>query len=248
MQIDTSPVYSKQFFEIQLALAQKIADLSQQPLGQILLRFTAFYRIFGLDWSYDPANPVWQAYIQGFQQASDQLSFTYQFYLQRYPAIAKFTDEEHWGCFIYDYNPETRVIHLHFSNQDTSIYGPLSHQRIDVRKSELRMMFQQVRQRYPEATLVQGGSWLYNWESYKRLFPPAFGQSAQQDKAFTLTGRNVWGQFLQRNGGVHQERMSLFLERVSQLKKAENYPQCFPYPNVRTETPIQLFFEFYAIV
>jgi hypothetical protein len=109
-------------------------------------------------------------------------------------------------------------------------------------------MFHQIRQRHPEAALVEGGSWLYNWASYKRLFPQAFGQSAQREQEFTLTGRNVWGQFLQRNGSIHQERMSLFLERVGQLKRAEDYPQCLPYSNVRTEAPIQLFYDFYAIV
>ncbi len=42
--------------------------------------------------------------------------------------------------------------------------------------------------------------------------------------------------------------MSLFLGRVNQLKRVEDYPQCFPYANVKTKTAIQLFYEFYAIV
>jgi hypothetical protein len=244
LETDISPVYSKLFFELQLVFAQKIADVSQQPLDLALLRYTAFYRILGLDWSFDPTNAVWQAYTQGLQQAAERVDFTYQFYLERYPTIAKFTDEEHWGCFAYDYNPEIQAIHFHFSNQDTSIYGPLSHHRIDVRKSELRAMFQQIKQRHPDAALVQGGSWLYNWEAYRRLFPQAFGQSARKEKMFTLSGRNVWGQFLRRDGGIHQETLSLFLGRVSQLKRIEDYPQCFPYPNVRTQAPIHLFYEF----
>lgn len=248
METDISPVYSKPFFELQLVLAQKIADLSQQPLDQVLLRFTAFYRIFGLDWSLDPANPAWQAYTQGLQQTSDQVSFTHQFYLQRYPTIPKFTDEEHWGCFSYGYNPETQAIRLHFSDEDTSMHGPLSHQRIGIRKSELRMMFQQIHQRHPDATLVQGGSWLYNWESYKRLFPQAFGQSAEIEKMPALHGRAIWGQFLRRGWSIHQETMSLFLQRVDQLERVEDYPQCFPYPVLLTEVPIHLFYEFYAVV
>ncbi len=247
MGTNTSPVYTKPFFELQLLFAQKIAAVSQQPLDQALLRFTAFYRIFGLDWSMDPTNSVWQTYTRGLQQAADNVDFTYQFYLQRYPAIPKFTDEEHWGCFTYEYNSEKRVIHFHFSNQDTSIYGPLSHQRIDVRKAELRAMFQHIKQRHSDAALVQGGSWLYNWEAYRRLFPPVFGQSAQREQMFSLAGRNVWGQFLRRHGGVHQETRSLFLERLSQLQRVEDHPQCFPYPNVRTEAPLPLFYAFYAI-
>jgi hypothetical protein len=248
LETDISPVYSKPFFELQLVLAQKIADLSQQPFDQVLLRFTAFYRIFGLDWSLDPANSIWQAYTQELQQASDQVSCTYQFYLQRYPTIPKFTDEEHWGCFAFDYNPERRTIKLHFSDQDTSVYGPLSHQRIAIRTAELRTMFQQIQYRHPDATLVRGGSWLYNWEAYKRLFPQAFGQSAQKQKMPALYGRAIWGQFLRRGWSIHQETMSLFLRRVSRLERVEGYPQCFPYPVLLTEAPIHLFYEFYAVV
>lgn len=107
------------------------------------------------------------------------------------------------------------------------MYGSLSHHRIEVRTSELRAMFQQIKQRHSDAVLVQGGLWLYHWESYRRLFPPAFGQSAQKENLFTLTGRNIWGQFLRRNGSVHQKTMSLFLGRVSQLERVEGYPQCF---------------------
>lgn len=248
METDTSPVYSKPFFELQLVLAQKIADLSQQPLDQVLLRFTAFYRIFGLDWTLDPANPVWQAYLQGLNQTSDQADFTYQFYLQRYPTIPKFSDEEHWGCFAYGYNPETRTIRFHFSDEDTSPYGPLSHHRIDARKAELRLMFQQIHQRHPAAMLVQGGSWLYNWESYRRIFPPAFGQSAKIQTMPGLYGRALWSQFLRRGWSIHQETMSLFIQRVARLERVEDYPACFPYHVLLTEASIQQFYDFYSAV
>jgi hypothetical protein len=248
LETGSSPVYPKPFFELQLIFAQKIAGLSQQPSHQVLLRFSAFYRILGLDWSLDPTNPFWQAYTQGLKLASEKVDWTYQFYLQRYPTIPKFTDEEHWGRFAFDYHPETQAIKLHFSDQDRSISGPLSHQRVAIRKAELRTMFQQIQQRHPDATLVQGGSWLYNWESYKRLFPTAFERSAEIQRMPALYGRAIWGQFLRRGWSIHQETMSLFLQRVSQLERVEDYPHCFPYPVLLTQAPIHLFYEFYALV
>lgn len=247
MQTDISPVYPQPFFDLQLVFAQKIADLSRQPFAQALLHYTALYRIFGLDWSLDPTNAIWQAYIQDLQHASDKGALTHQFYLHRYLVIPKFTDEEHWGCFTYEYRPPLRAIHLHFSDQDTSSYGPLSHHRIDARKSELRAMFQYIQAHHPAVALVQGGSWLYNWESYARLFPQAFGLSAKKVETPHLTGRNTWGQFLRRGWTIHQTSMSLFLQRVSQLTQLEDYPQCFPYPVLQTEAPIHLFYEFYDL-
>ena len=212
-----SPVYSKPFFELQLVFAQKMADLLQQPLEQALLRYTAFYRILGLDWSMDPTNPIWQAYIQRLERTAEKVDFTHQFYLQRHSIIPKFTDEEHWGCFAYDYKPEKRAVHFHFSDQDTSIYSPLSHHRIDVRKSELREMFQQVKQRHPDAEFVWGGSWLYNWESYRRLFPQAYVASAKKDDMPIFVARRTWKEFMLRRCNVHQESMGWLLQRVSQI-------------------------------
>ncbi len=60
LKTNISLVYSKQFFELQLVFAQKIADVSHQSLDQVVLRFTALYRILGLDWNLDPTNPIWQ--------------------------------------------------------------------------------------------------------------------------------------------------------------------------------------------
>lgn len=251
MGTDISPVYSKPFFELQLIFAQKIADLQQQPLEQSVRCYTAFYRIFGLDWSLDPTHPVWQSYMQGFRQAPSPVDYTHEFYLQRYDSIPKFTDDEHWGCFAYTYNHG--IIHPHFSDEDRSPYGPLSHHRIDVRKGELKAMFTTIHQRHSDAELVHGGSWLYNWESYRRLFPPLFSQSAHEDKTpgrdiwGQLRGRAIWNQFLRRNWQVHEETTSLFLKRVGALERAEDYLRCFPYPPLFTEAPIQEFYTFYAI-
>jgi hypothetical protein len=248
LETDIAPVYARSFFTLQLALAQKVMDLSQQPLDQVILRFTAMYRILGLDWSLNPANPIWQAYMQGLQQAADREDFTYQFYLRRYPDIPKFTDDEHWGCFAYQYEAEKRAIHLHFSNEDRSTYSPLSHHRIEVRKTELRTMFQEIYQRHPDAVQVQGGSWLYNWEAYRRLFPQTFGESARIQARPALYGRALWNQFLRRGWSVHQETMAAFLERVNQLERVDDYPRCFPYPVLLTVAPIHLFYEFYGII
>jgi hypothetical protein len=154
--IDKAPTYSLPFFELQLIFAQKIADVSHQSFDQVLLHFTALYRILGFGRNLAPTHPIWQKYLQGLQHTSEKANYTHQFYLQRYPDMPKFTDKEHWGCFTYEYHPETQTIHPHFSNQDTSVYGPLSHHRSDIRTAELKAMFQQIKQRHSDALVVQG--------------------------------------------------------------------------------------------
>ena len=62
-----------------------------------------------------------------------------------------------------------------------------------------------------------------------------------------LRGRAIWNQFLRRNWQIHQETTSLFLKRVGELERAEDYLRCFPYPPLSTEAPIQEFYTFYEI-
>jgi hypothetical protein len=111
-----------------------------------VLHYTALYRILGLDWSFDRAHPVWQEYIHELQQEEKRAERTYQFYLQRYCDIPKFSDEPHWGCFAYEFETETHSIHLQFSNEDTSEYSALSHLRIGARREELKEMFSHIKQ------------------------------------------------------------------------------------------------------
>jgi hypothetical protein len=47
LETDISAVYSKPFFDLQLVFAEKIAAVVRQPFEQVLLRYTAFYRILG---------------------------------------------------------------------------------------------------------------------------------------------------------------------------------------------------------
>lgn len=246
MTSNTSRVYQKEFFVVQLALAQKIAEIEHKTLDQVVLRYTAFYRMFGLDWSFDPTNPVWETYIDGLRLATDPVQYTYEYYLERYPSIPTSAEEQaHWGCFAYDYNAEIKKIRLHFGDYDQSGYGPLSHLRIAQRKEELRAMFQYIQQNHPDALWVVGGSWLYNWESYTRLFPPSFGQTAQARELPSLQGRASWNQLLRRGWRIHPPSMASFLQKVSQLERVEEYPGCFPYAELWTEAPISFFYNFY---
>jgi hypothetical protein len=42
--------------------------------------------------------------------------------------------------------------------------------------------------------------------------------------------------------------MAVFLQRVGQLERAENYGECFPYAVLQTKAPVELFYEFYELV
>lgn len=240
--------YPRVFFAIQLEFAQKMTELAQQPYLDVILRNTAFYRILGLDWSFDASNPVWQVYCAGLRYGQEDVEWTYQFYLAHLDDIPEYdTSMQHWGCFAHEYNADEQSVRLHFAGSlDRSGYGPLTSLRKEERITELRALFLYVKEQYPDARLVRGGSWLYNRKEYTRLFPTEYGQSARAEKP-ALRTRGLWGQFLRYDGRINEQVAALFRERLSQLHDIAEYPRCFPYQTMSTQAPIALFYRFYGI-
>jgi hypothetical protein len=241
--------YPPAFLEIQVIFARRMGELTAKPFEEAVLRNTALYRILGLDWSLDPRHPVWQQFIAAMGDDGADSASAFRVYSDRHAQglIPDYdTSRPHWGCFSYEYDSDARVVRLHFANLDTSGAGPLSSQRKDTRLAELRDMFAHIRQAHPDAERVHGGTWLYNREEYRRLFPPQFGDSARVDRPH-LIARGLWGQFLRHGNRMNEEITARFLAHLAKLQDAEAYAACFPYQSLLTEAPIQAFYDFYGI-
>src|SRR5439155_23745842 len=103
-----------------------------------------------------------------------------------------------FGCFYFHAVDESKIVRLHFYNRDP--LGPLGKAREDERQRELARMFACVRRRFPHVTGVEGRSWLYGTEAYRRLFPEEYVRSRvaiENDRRFQ--GMSRWGQFLDRH-------------------------------------------------
>jgi len=199
-----------------------------------------------VDGSFDPDQAAWQAYLRGLRGEDSDATWTHHLYLQRRDQVPTFNGERLWGCFSYDYLADRRTIGLHFSHQDTSGDGPLSQQRRAMRMDELRAMFGHIKQAHPDAASVAGGSWLYNREAYRRLFPASYIGSARVGiPGFSF--RNIWGQFMRHDWQVYEDLAALFLKRVGQLRDVEHALECFPYQVLDVQGPIEDFYAFHGM-
>jgi hypothetical protein len=80
-----------------------------------------------------------------------------------------------FGCFSFELLAPGDVLRIHFSNRDSAgDCGPLVRAKADRRVEELREMFGYIRTHHQSTRTVRGGSWLYNLEAYRRLFPPEY--------------------------------------------------------------------------
>ena len=69
----------------------------------------------------------------------------------------------------------SEIVRLHFYNRDP--LGPLSRARSGERRRELADMFAYIKKRFPHVTQVEGRSWLYGTEAYRRFFPEEYVRS-----------------------------------------------------------------------
>lgn len=228
-----------------MRFAGHVARVKRLPLEEALLHFTPLYLSFGLPRDFDRRHPVWQAFVAGLTAPPELVDWTYTFYLDRHSEIrAQIADPDPvFGCFYYAVWPENRV-RIHFWNAEPAGGGPLSRERRPQRLAELAAMFGHLRQVLPTAATVGGGSWLYNIDAYRALFPPAFlATSRVGDGEYQFMAQ--WGQLLDRHGTVRPAAARVFLDRLGQQAGDGGLAECFPYRVLRLESAIEPFFAFY---
>jgi len=94
---------------------------------------------------------------------------------------------------------------------------------------------------------VIGGSWLYNIDAYRRLFPPEFIRTTQVSPDSETQFSALWGQFLDHTGHVKTTLARGFLQRLKEQVDLKGLLECFPYPLLRAECPIQIFYNYYGV-
>lgn len=235
---------SRDFFDLNLKFARRISEVMNQSLQQSLLEYTHLYLSFGLGRDFDSENTIWQSYLHGLGKDADQAEYTYQFYLSQEEEQSKQEPDNAFGCFSYALWDGNRI-RLHFRNA-TNVRGILQRQHIPERIAELRAMFTYVYQNVPVTSTVVGGSWLYNIEAYRRLFPGSYLESAQAgDDEFQFMA--LWGQFLCYDGSVRQPLAHQFLEGIKKQTTMAGLQSQFPYQVLRLESPVQDFYVHYGI-
>ena len=238
----------RDYFELQLMFATSLAD----PLGltpaDAVARYTNLRKRFGLDAAEGAAE--WARYLEGLEAAGGgaaSLDWTVCFHSQA-PRDTRPTDQARFGCFACVAPIEDGTVRIHFTNRtgDPDV-GPLAAARLNDRLSELRAMFGFVRDSWPRARSVLGGSWLYNLEAYRRLFPPAYGGSAHPvEGPVRLTGSSTWGQVLDHRGRVKPAARDHLLARLDSLDLEAPW-RAFPLQALWASAPIEAFFTHYGI-
>lgn len=235
--------YAKDFFDLQLQFARRLAEIGAMPLEMALLDYTNLYVRFVGDRRFDRVNSIWLAYLAGLGSEVDLGDWTYRFYVARPNRAHPESVIATFGCFSYAMG-EPGQIPLHFQNADGDKRGPLSMDRWAARVSELTSLVGHIRSMHGEAVKeVAGVSWLYNLTAYRRLFPASYVASAAVAEN-KFRNMPLWGQFLNRYSGVRKGAVTVFARRLSGRTNINELGQCFPLQPLAVSAPIEAFFEF----
>lgn len=239
----------RDFFDLQLRFAEAVAERTSTPIADAVLLTTNFHRRFGLgDVPLDGAAcPAWQQYARGLEALAthrQRADWTQAFYARSPEEQSAFPDHV-FGCFEFHASDATDIVRLHFYNRDAQ--GPLSKARANTRQRELENMFATIRKRFPNAARVEGHSWLYGTEAYRRLFPDDYVRSrAVIESGKRFQGMARWGQFLDRESRVKPALKDTFLKNIERLN-ADRLWEAFPLPSFRVTAPIEVFYENYGV-
>lgn len=234
--------HSKEFFNIVLSFAERVSVVTGISIEEALLRYTNLYKLFAIDdWKFNDQNIVWREFIDEFTQSKSKIDTTHQFYLRRASL-----ENKHilFGCFRYEYIAEKNAIHIHFYPH--GVAGVLSKDNSEIRKSELKDMFTEVKKMYPDARSVFGFSWLYNLESYRRLFPQEYLDNPKRNNTW-FGGLSLWGQFYQGAGILRMSAVEPFLKCIKHKDSMDELMKCFPYQVLQPECDIKYFYEFFNV-
>ena len=221
-----------------------MSERARVPFREAMGLYTNLCRRLGI---FDLTDPAWTAFVGDLEGADDRLAFALEAFDRADPTLVG-AGQAVFGCFACDPPDGDGRLQIHFQNREFGQEpGPLSAVRIDARMAELRAMFTFVRREYPAALEVKGGSWLYNLDAYRRLFPPRYGASRQpRPEPVRLGGTSSWGQMVDHRGLVRPEARARFLVELERID-VERPWTIFPLRAQAALAPIQIFFDFYGL-
>ena len=231
--------------DLQVEVAQVVAERAGLPLARVLLDYTNLYVRFGLGRAFDPAHPRWREYVAGLAAGADPRAWTREFHARGPAAIEPPNQVATFGCFSYA-ELDGDGIRLHFHDAETDGGSPLAKDRQDARRAELAALFAHVRRTRRGPRRVIGRSWLYNLEAYRRLFPPAYLATARPLSA-AFRHMPLWGQFAIRGGGIREGAAQELRERLARWSAGDDLAACFPLQALAVEAPVAEFYRFHRL-
>lgn len=241
----TAAETARGFFALQLRYADALSARAGLPSAQVIGWHTNLHRLFGYgNLSRQPADPAFVALVAEAARLppAARLDRLVEAYAARpydpWPAD-RVRFGPHFACEAPNADGDVRI---HFVNRaPLPAVSPLAPSQQAERRRDLAAMVGHIARTWPDAKTVIGGSWLYNTEAYRRLFPAAYAASRQvMTGPRSTNGLSHWGQFTDFRGAVKPAIAEAFYRNLETLDPEQPWLS-FPYQVLSTRAPFETF-------
>lgn len=262
--------YPKNYFRIQVDFAKKVNDLGiTNNFSEALVDYTSLYRrVTGVKMAKGEAlSPKWEGLVSEFQEKEVDPFLATEKIWQSYTDEPKniYHPEEvvenktHFGAFIgkdgIDGESGEQKIELHYNDKYRGmIKDSFTREKIEERRGDLKRMFTKIKERMDEdenyrPKWVSLGSWINTFSIVKRCLPDEFVATEKflTPPDLSFKGDSIWGQFINSEGEINQERSGSFLNKVQEAKNLDELVAAFPVKVSYFRGPIEIFFKEYGI-
>jgi len=236
--------YPLGYFGLQTCFANSWARLSDEDFSTALKERTTVVRITrGNHTPADAEDPkALTELLADVRLEDDPLQVAtalYNIYLQQ-PYSAYAPPKYPFGAFIYTTRPDIKGIQLHF---DSPQRGSNPFADSELRHREFAAMLEDIAVNHPDAQKFLAGTWLFKIPGFRQLFPPdiQLGPPPQ----LRMAGDSLWGQFLNRDGEIHNRLRRIFTNKVYAANTTKDLLQAFPAPVLFTNDDIRKYYEYY---
>ncbi len=240
----SSPQIDPGFVRLQLDFACALRNVMNASLSDILLPYTQFHRLLGLGRPDQGPAEGWRpiaAEVDRLDTPGNVEAFLIEA-LRSAPPPARDPNQTLFGCFACERPNGSGGVRIHFTHRDPRPGpGPLSQSRLHARRAELASMIEHLNASEPLAKTIEGASWLYNTDAYRRIFPAEYVSSLTPKAGpRSLTGYSHWGQFIDHDGRLKPNPARAFRQRLSELDGKEPW-LVFPHQVLIASAPLTSF-------
>jgi hypothetical protein len=235
----TDDLFSVEFFDLQLRFAERVAEVSGQPLAETIGCYTNLYVRLAMGQRLDPGNVDWQGYLAELAASPERSTLTHTVHRRRRQIHSGPTPARTEGCFSYELVSANHIrLHFHALCVESSLSAATRGERL----SELANLFAHLKASSGDDMQVIGASWLYNLDCYRRLFPGRYLASLRPIE-HPYQRLPLWGQFLRRDRTVRPAAALRFLTGIAEAASMTELARCFPLNVLATVAPATWFYE-----
>ena len=249
----------KAIFEFEYEFAQIMQKRTSLPLAEIICSYTQELKNNTTLFNSLHNKRVQRENVPWDDVVNFAFTQSYEDSLTRDDVYARIASTETFGrvgCFYFDYPSRLaeNAIGIHFTNCELDVASPLSEEKLQVRRQEMRELLKDVLKRFPSVQTVVGKSWLYNVPAYRHFFPTSYLNGLEIDFNEEQWGRGstIWGQFIDSQSKLKTKQAEAFLSRLRTLPSGQPLSDLYSedgvlLPPLTTYGPIEDFYTMYGI-